>query len=150
MQAGNPVENQSARQVQESFKQWKEAKSKEVSETVSNEFNLFADEYEVADQSQRVDESEENIVIESESTPTQNFELTSLPTEQREDEVAPAEPIQSFADEENRRVELEKKRAETQKLLDEISMLIQTATDTKLEETIIELKSIRAVLNTSS
>ena len=150
MQAGNPVENQSARQVQESFKQWKEAKSKEVSETVSNEFNLFADEYEVADRSQSVDKSEENIVIESESTPTQNLELTSPPTEQREDEVAPAEPIQSFADEENRRVELEKKRAETQKLLDEISMLIQTATDTKLEETIIELKSIRAVLNTSS
>lgn len=149
VQAGNPVENQSARQVQEYVKQWKEAKSKEVSETVSNEFNLFADEYEVADRSQSVDESEENIVIESESTPTQNPELTSPPTEQREDEVAPADPIQSFIDEENLRVELEKKRAETQKLLDEISMLVQTAAATKLDETIRELKTIRAVLDAS-
>lgn len=149
VQAGNPVENQSARQVQQAVKKWKEAKSKEVSETVSNEFNLFTGEDEVADWSQSVDESEKNIVIESESTPTQNLELTSPPTEQREDEVAPADPIQSFIDEENLRVELEKKRAETQKLLDEISMLVQTAATTKLDETIRELKTIRAVLDAS-
>ena len=72
-----------------------------------------------------------------------------MPTEESKDEVASDAPIQSFADEENRRVELEKKRAETQKLLDEISMLIQTAADIKLEETIRELKSIRDGLNAS-
>ena len=149
VQAGNPVENQSARQVQESVKQWKEAKSKEVSETVAKEFNLFADEYEVADQSQRVDESEENIVIENSSAPIQNSELTSPLTEQREDEVAPADPIQSFTDEENLGVELEKKRAETKKLLDKISILIQTAADTKLDETIRGLKVIHTVLSSS-
>lgn len=132
VQAGSPVENQSARQVQESVKQWKEAKSKEVSETVSNEFNLFADEYEVVEQSQRVGESEEDIVIESNSVTIQNTELNLPPTEESEDAIAPAEPIQSFTDGENLRVELEKKRVETQKLLDEISMLIQTAADTKL------------------
>ena len=149
VQAGNPVENQSARQVQESVKQWKEAKSKELSETVAKEFNLFADEYEVADQSQRVDESEENIVIENSSAPIQNSELTSPLTEQREDEVAPADPIQSFTDEENLGVELEKKRAETKKLLDKISILIQTAADTKLDETIRGLKVIHTVLSSS-
>ena len=132
--AGKPVENQSKREVRESVKQWKEAKSKEVSATVANEFNLFADECELADQSQSVSESD--------SVPIQNAEMTSTPTEESVDEVAPAEPIKSFTDEENLRVELEKKRAETQKLLDEISMLIQTAADTKLDETIRELKSI--------
>ena len=102
----SPASRCSARQVQQAVKQWKEAKSKEVSETVANEFNLFTGEDEVVEQSQK-----------------------------------------SFTDEENRGVELEKKRAETQKLLDEISMMIQTAADKKLEETIRELKSIRDVLN---
>lgn len=120
VQAGSPVENQSARQVQETVKQWKEAKSKEVSETVSNEFNLFADEFELADQSQ------------SGKTNTCSHLNTSTPTEESVDEVTPAEPIQSFTDEENLRVESEKKRAESQRLLDEISMLIQSAADTKL------------------
>ena len=46
-------------------------------------------------------------------------------------------------------VDLKMKRVETQKLLDEISVLIQTADDTKLDETIRELKSIRDVLNAS-
>lgn len=133
--------------MRESVKQWKEAKSKEVSATVANEFNLFADECELADQSQSVGEREEDIVIESDSAPVKNSEITSTPTEESIDEVAPAEPIQSFTDEENRGVALEKKRAETQKLLDEISMLIQTAADTKLDETIRELKSIRDALN---
>ena len=152
-QAGSPVENQSARQVQKAVKQWKEAKSKEVSETVSNEFNLFTGEDEVADWSQSVDESEGNIVIENESTLIQNAELNLPPTEESdesEDEIASDAPIQSFIDEENLRVELKKKRAETQKLLDEISMLIQTAAATKLDETIRELKSIRDALNTTS
>ena len=145
-QAGNPVENQSARQVQQAVKQWKEAKNKEVSATVANEFNLFADEFELADQNQSVGESEEDIVIESDFAPIQNAELTSTPTEENVDEFAPAEPIQSFTDEENLGVELEKKRVEMQKLLDEISMLIQTVADTKLDETIRELKSIRDAL----
>lgn len=148
-QAGSPVENQSARQVQQAVKQWKEAKSKEVSATVANEFNLFSDEYELADQNQSVGESEEDIVIESESTPTQNSDLTLPPTEERDDsidEIASNDPIQSFTDEENLGVKFEKKRAETQKLLDEISMLIQTAADTKLDEIIRELKTIRDAL----
>ena len=145
--AGKPVENQSKREVRESVKQWKEAKSKEVSVIEANELSLFAGEDEVVEQSQRVGESEEDTVIESNSAPIQNTELTSTPTEESEDAIAPAEPIQSFNDEENFRTELEKKRAETQKLLDEISMLIQTAAATKLEETIRELKSIRDVLN---
>ena len=129
------------------------AKGKEVSGTVANEFNLFADERELADRSQRVGESEEDIVIENDSTPIQNAELNLPPTEESdesEDEFASDAPIQSFTDEENLRVELEKKRAKTQKLLDEISMLIQTVADTKLEETIRELKSIRDALNTTS
>ena len=130
--AGKPVENQSKREVRESVKQWKEAKSKEVSVIEANELSLFAGEDEVVEQSQRVGESEEDTVIESNSAPIQNTELTSTPTEESEDAIAPAEPIQSFNDEENFRTELEKKRAETQKLLDEISMLIQTAADTKL------------------
>ena len=75
--AGKPVEEQSKRQVQAAVKQWKEGKSKEVSETVSNEVNLFADEYEVADQNQRVGESEEDIVIENESMPIQNSKYES-------------------------------------------------------------------------
>ena len=79
---------------------------------------------------------------------TPNTNLTS--TKESEDEVALAEPVQSFTEEESLRVELEKKRAETQKLPDEISMLIQTAADTKLDETIRELKSIRDALNTTS
>ena len=124
--AGKPVENQSKREVRESVKQWKEAKSKEVSVTVNNEFNLFTDEFELADQSQSVGKSD--------SAPIQNPELNLTPTEESVDELTPAEPIKSFTDEENLRVELEKKRAETQKLLDEISMLIQTAADTKLDE----------------
>lgn len=147
--AGKPVENQSKREVRESVKQWKEARSKEVSAKVANEFNLFADEFELADQSQSVGEREEDIVIESDSALIRNAELTSTPTEESVDEVAPAESMQSFTDEANRGVALEKKRAETQKLLDEISMLIQTAADTKLDETIRELKSIRDVLNAS-
>ena len=145
-QVGNPVENQSARQVQQAVKQWKEAKSKEVSVTVANEFNLFADEYELADQSQSVGESKEDIVIESDSAPIQNAELNLTPTEESVDEVVFDDPIQSLTDEENRGVALEKKHVETQKLLDEISMLIQTAADTKLDETIRELKSIRDAL----
>ena len=147
--AGKPVENQSKREVRESVKQWKEAKSKEVSATVANEFNLFADEYELSDWSQSVGESEEDTVIESESTPAQNSDLTLPPTEERDDsidEIASNDPIQSFTDEENFGGELEKKRAETQKLLDEISMLIQIVADTKLDETIRELKSIRDAL----
>lgn len=139
--AGKPVENQSKREVRESVKQWKEAKSKEGSATVNNEFNLFADECELADQSQSVGKSD--------SAPIQNAEMTSTPTEESVDEVASAEPIKSFTDEENRCVALEKKRAETQKLLDEISMLIQTAADTKLDETIRELKSICDALSLS-
>ena len=132
--AGNPVENQSARQVQQAVKQWKEAKNKEVSATVANEFNLFADERELADQSQ------------SGKMNTCSHLNTSTPIEESEYESAPDELIQSFTDEENLGVELENKRAETQKLLDEISMLIQTAADTKLNETIRELKSIRDAL----
>lgn len=147
--AGKPVEIQSKREVRASVKQWKEAKNKEVSATVANEFNLFADEFELADQSQSVGESEEDIVIESDSAPIQNFEITSTPTEESVDEVALAEPIQSFTDEENRGVALEKKRVETRKLLDEISMLIQTAADTKLDETIRVLKAIYTVLKSS-
>ena len=89
---------------------------------------------------------------ESESTPIQNADSTSTPTEESDesvDEVAPAKLIQSFTDEENLCVDLEKKYVETQKLLDEISILIQTAADTKLDETIRALKSIRDSLNAS-
>ena len=150
-QAGSPVETQSARQVQQAVKQWKETKSKEVSATEDNELSLFAVEDEVAEQIQSVGESEEDIIIESESMPIQNSESNLTPTEDSDEsvDVVSDESIQSFADEENLRVELEKKRAETQKLLDEISTLIQTVADTKLDESIRELKSIRDGLNTS-
>ena len=119
-QAGSPVETQSARQVQQAVKQWKETKSKEVSATEDNELSLFAVEDEVAEQIQSVGESEEDIIIESESMPIKNSESNLTPTEDSDEsvDVVSDESIQSFADEENRRVELEKKRAETQKLLD--------------------------------
>lgn len=83
--------------------------------------------------------------------PIQNSESNLTPTEDSDEsvDVVSDESIQSFADEENLRVELEKKRAETQKLLDEISTLIQTVADTKLDETIRALKAIRDSLNTS-
>lgn len=108
-------------------------------------------EDEVAEQIQSVGESEEDIIIESESMPIQNSESNLTPTEDSDEsvDVVSDESIQSFADEENLRVELEKKRAETQKLLDEISTLIQTVADTKLDETIRVLKAIRDSLNTS-
>lgn len=61
--------------------------------------------------------------------------------------LPPQNQLQFFTDEENLCVDLENKRAETQKLLDEISILIQTVADTEIDETIRELQSIRDALN---
>lgn len=61
--------------------------------------------------------------------------------------LPPQNQLQFFTDEENLCVDLENKRAETQKLLDEISILIQTVVDTEIDETIRELQSIRDALN---
>lgn len=95
-EADKPIESQSARQVQQDVKQWKEAKSKKFFVTVANEFYLFTGEDEVADWSKSVGESEWNIVIENESTSIQNPELNLTPTEESEGAIAPAEPITIF------------------------------------------------------
>ena len=50
--------------------------------------------------------------------------------------LPPQSQLQSFTDEERLCVDLENKRAETQKLPDEISILIQTVADTEIDETI--------------
>ena len=78
-QAGNPVENQSVREVQESVKQWKKDKKKKSSSPF-DEINLFPEAEETVSQS--VDEYKPNPNFDSSDS-----ELNSTPTEESDESV---------------------------------------------------------------
>ena len=160
-QAGTPVENQSAREVQESVKQWKKDKKKKSSPPFE-EINLFPEAEETVSQSVAVSQ----IDASGEYEPNSNFdsldsELNSTPTEESVDENASDELGQTQNDklgvlqeetlvvnsEENSDDDLNAMRDEMQKLLAEISERIQRATKPELADTIQLLKSVRALLN---
>lgn len=155
-QAGNPVENQSAREVQESVKQWKNDKKKKSSSSF-DEINLFPEAEETVSQS--VDEYKPNPNFDSSDS-----ELNSTPTEESDesvddtaDELAQTQNDKlNILQEETLTVNSYKKisdddltamRDEMQQLLAEISERIQRATKPELADTIQLLKSVRALLN---
>ena len=83
-QAGSPVENQSARQVQASVKQWKKEKQKKSSPPFE-EINLFPTEEELEAVIQSVDKPQKDADGEYERNPdfdSSDSELTSTPTEE--------------------------------------------------------------------
>ena len=167
-QAGNPVENPSARQVQQAVKQWKKEKTQKSSPLVSDQINLFPEIAEA--RSESVGENQSDKVVEYE--PPSDFdssdsELTSTPVEESDesiDENAPDELGQNQNDKniilqeeaftvndskENSDDDLIAMRDEMQKLLAEITELMKSATKTELADTIQSLKSIRDALNLS-
>ncbi|MBR3050957.1 MAG: DUF3102 domain-containing protein [Selenomonadaceae bacterium] len=155
-QAGNPVEKQSARQVQAAVKKWKNDKKKKSSSPF-DEINLFPEAEETVSQS--VDEYKPNPNFDSSDS-----ELNSTPTEESDesvddtaDELAQTQNDKfNFLQEETLTVNSYKKisdddltamRDEMQQLLAEISERIQRATKPELADTIQLLKSVRALLN---
>lgn len=165
-QAGTPVENQSAREVQESVKQWKKDKKKKSSPPFE-EINLFPEEEEVGAVSQSVDVSQ--IDASGEYEPNPNFdssdsELNSTPIQESDesvddtaDELAQTqndklgvlqeETLTVNSYKKNSDDDLTAMRDEMQQLLAEISERIQRATKPELADTIQLLKSVRALLN---
>lgn len=81
-ETGKPVENQSAREVQESVKKWKKDKKKKSLPPVADQINLFpeAEETEV--------ESESDAIVEYEPNPdfdSSDSELTSTPAKESDE-----------------------------------------------------------------